>query len=360
MTRKEGAVRGARKSSPPGPQARAPLANKFVLVSTARSDSRLYRSCRGAAPLARGQLRSRFFPKPPRWLPTGPWRVTRQSRGHALGADSERKFVVRQTRHQHRRGRGRRRREARPRERSGALVGGLPALPSNHSHPTHSFGAPAARRSGMHSPGVPFLRIAAVAAFVFALSMLREAAENSTLRAWVQSSFGADAAPYPELTVRSEGFDSLMLARGPGSEPGAFSADQLEHMPQFRWIPHGDEVLFGSAPCERGPGEELGLRLASGAMVWTAAVPQPTDPPHPVRPPSSYPSPTQPTPEPQLSSEEAQIAAQRAARLNKHPEMRQVIECLAVREGSQAALARRLLIRPATLAEYNTGRARGK
>ena len=100
--------------------------------------------------------------------------------------------------------------------------------------------------------------------------------ESSPLRTWVRSTFGADAAPLDALAVANDGFDSLLLARGPGSEPGEFSADEFA---ASRWIEReGGEIVFGTAPCERGPGEELGLRLTNGSIVWTAGEPLPSEP----------------------------------------------------------------------------------
>ena len=183
-----------------------------------------------------------------------------------------------------------------------------------------------------------------------------EVPDGSVLHAWVRGRFGIDTAPAAGLTVRNTGFnfDSLLLCR-PGSEPGNFDAAQFS---AARWIetPDGD-CVFGTAPVERGAGEELCLRLADGRIAWTAELDH--GPRLPRRPllPNELP-PYQP-PEREPTSELSEVEMKRAARLRKHDDMRVVLECLGKRFGSQASLGRELNLAPYLLAQYNTGKARG-
>ena len=96
--------------------------------------------------------------------------------------------------------------------------------------------------------------------------MKLEAAPNSSsLRAWVRKAFGEGAEPDPLLTVRDEQWDSLLLCIGPGNESGEFSTEHFSAS-RFMMLPD-DDMVWGRAPTERGPGEELGLRLADGRIV---------------------------------------------------------------------------------------------
>ena len=111
--------------------------------------------------------------------------------------------------------------------------------------------------------------------------------EDSALRRWVQTRFGASAAPLDELIAHEERFDSLLLCRGPGAEPGEFSA---EHFSAQRFLMQPDgSLLWGTAPVERGPSEELGLRLKDGRMVWMTQAQHPPLPAEPVGSPSPPP-----------------------------------------------------------------------
>jgi hypothetical protein len=113
--------------------------------------------------------------------------------------------------------------------------------------------------------------------------------EESTLRGWVRSSFGADARPLDGLTCRNDNFDSLLLCDRPGQQPGEFS---VEHFSAQRFIMDSEgELTFGTAPVERAPDEQLGLRLSSGEMVWTARVNGRFVPPEPHVPAASAPAP---------------------------------------------------------------------
>eukprot|EP00966_Prymnesium_polylepis_P033030 768456-Prymnesium_polylepis.1 len=113
---------------------------------------------------------------------------------------------------------------------------------------------------------------------------------------------------------------------------------------------------FGTAPSERGSGEELGLRLTDGRMVWTAACQRVEFQSYGTS--TSSPSAYQPSPPP--PHEPSTVEATRAARANKHPLMREHLQRLGALHGSQAKLAAAMGVRPKDLAEYNTGKARSK
>lgn len=185
--------------------------------------------------------------------------------------------------------------------------------------------------------------------------------EDSSLRGWVRTAFGDSAVPLDGLAARSPDFDSLLLCR-PGQEPGEFSAEQFS-VSRFMIDPD-DNITFGTAPMERPPGQELGLRLASGEIVWTASVGGR------VHPPTRAPATSAAAPS---TGEEAADAAwvserdeidrieeARQQRLRKHPQLRELLAWLVQTKcsGSQAALARKLQLRPAFLSEYNTQMAR--
>ena len=244
------------------------------------------------------------------------------------------------------------------RERSGALENGLLALPSEHSHPHHE---PRLRRGTFRK------RVAHVAHCLADRSRpdgvvmdIGEVPEDSTLRGWVRSSFGAGATPLDGLTCRNDSFDSLLLCDRPGQEPGEFSA---EHFSAQRFIINSEgQLTFGTAPVERAPEEQLGLRLSSGEMVWTARVNGRVVPPEPHVPSASAPAPANRTATAgsQQISEQDRIEEKRQRRLQKHPQLRQHMAWLVAHHfgGSQAALARKLQLRPAVLSEYNTQMAR--
>ena len=188
-----------------------------------------------------------------------------------------------------------------------------------------------------------------------------EVPEDSMLRRWVRTTFGADARPLDGLVCRSENFDSLLFCDRPGQEPGEFSADQFSAQ-RFIIDPEG-EIIFGTAPVERAE-EQLGLRLSSGDMVWTARVNGRVVPPEPHAPVASAPAPANgtATAASQQDSEQGRIEAARQRRLQKHPQLRQHVAWLVAHHfgGSQAALARKLQIRAALLSEYNTQMARSQ
>ena len=172
---------------------------------------------------------------------------------------------------------------------------------------------------------------------------LQSAPSNSSMLAWVRGTFGADAEPDPELTVRGDQWDSLLLCHGPGNEPGVFSA---EHFSASRFIVlPNDDVRFGTAPTVRGPGEELGLLLADGTIVWTAALERvSTRPGQPdvVEPEPSPPKASDTSATPNLSGDEAV----REARQRKYPDMKAHLAWLSTTQfGSQAQLATALGLR---------------
>ena len=244
------------------------------------------------------------------------------------------------------------------RERSGALENGLRPLPSHHSHPQRK---PRLRR-GTLNKRVPH-RLADRSRPDGVVMDVGEVPEDSKLLGWVRTSFGADARPLDGLTCRNDDFDSLLLCDRPGQEPGEFSA---EHFSAQRYIIDSEgELTFGNAPVERAPEEQLGLRLSSGEMVWTARVNgRRLVPPEPHVPVASAQAPANRTATAgsQQLSEQARIEEKRQRRLQKHPQLRQHMAWLVAQHcnGSQAALARKLQLRAASLSEYNTGMARSQ
>ena len=185
--------------------------------------------------------------------------------------------------------------------------------------------------------------------------------EDSSLRGWVRTAFGDSAVPLDGLAARSPDFDSLLLCR-PGQEPDEFSAEQFS-VSRFMIDPD-DNITFGTAPMERPPGQELGLRLASGEIVWTASVGGRVHPP--TRAPATWaaaPSTGEEAADAAWVSERDEIdriEEARQQRLRKHPQLRELLAWLVQTKcsGSQAALARKLQLRPAFLSEYNTQMAR--
>ena len=142
------------------------------------------------------------------------------------------------------------------RERSGERPGGFRVVPCERSHSTPSprlrRGKRQARQDSPHHRNFT--------SQVWQSMELGAVPSSSTLRVWVRQEFGEGAEPDPSLTVRNDDWDSLLLCCGPGNEPGEFTT---EHFSASRFISRpNDDVLFGTAPVERGPGEELGLRLA--------------------------------------------------------------------------------------------------
>eukprot|EP00966_Prymnesium_polylepis_P063893 1482146-Prymnesium_polylepis.1 len=91
---------------------------------------------------------------------------------------------------------------------------------------------------------------------------------------WVQRTFGSGVHIDPNLVAlgseSGEQFDSVLLGRGPGAEPGPFDPEQFSAGRFFVNETDGT-VTWGQAPTERPPGEELALRLSDGQIVWTAA-----------------------------------------------------------------------------------------
>ena len=241
-------------------------------------------------------------------------------------------------------------------ERAGTASGVFPGIPRNHYHPTPCGACGAALQQKECSP----MRRHA-SQFRRCEMDLELVSETSSLRTWVRTSFGDAAVPCADLTVRNTGleFDSLLLCRGPGSEPGMFDADQFSAS-RYVVAPDGS-VVWGKAPCERAPGEDRGLRLADGQIVWTGSLGQCRGSLPPVPLPTSRCPPRESTSEATANEEAAAIDELRASRLARHPNMRQVLKCLVqTRYGSQAKLAAELGLTPELLAEYNTGKARSK
>lgn len=168
----------------------------------------------------------------------------------------------------------------------------------------------------------------------------------SLLHRWVRQTFGDTAVPRHDLVVKDAAFDSLLLCRGPGSEPGEFCAKQFSAQ-RFIYGPD-DEHVWGTQPVCRDAAEELGLRLTDGRMVWMPRARQPLKVTGKCQ--------CQP-----LHVEDANVTEARRQRVEKHPRMRELLSSLArIKFSSQAALARTLGVRPAVLSEYQTGMARSK
>ena len=195
-----------------------------------------------------------------------------------------------------------------------------------------------------------------------------EATKDGPLRRWIRATFGESAeplpglsvGPLPGLTVGNEQFESLLLCRGPGSEPGEFDAE-LFSMQRFVVDPD-ESVRWGTAPVSRGPDEALGLRLTDRRMVWMPHALVPTVLPVPNSSSEGACNPNNAAPtnadaEPELDA----AALARKRRLERHPQMRALIAALSKKRfGSQAELARHMQLKPGHLSEYQTGMARSK
>lgn len=174
-----------------------------------------------------------------------------------------------------------------------------------------------------------------------------DAPKDSALRTWIRGTFGSSAAPWSGLTVRGEEFDSLLLCRGPGSEPGELSVGWPTFFSAQRFIEQPDgSFIWGTAPVVRGRDEELGLRLADGSMVWTQRSHPAGLPRAPLPPPLPPPISASIQPDSRMEdapSEPDAIAAARIARIEKHPRMREHIRCLSTTQfRTQTELADRL------------------
>ena len=171
---------------------------------------------------------------------------------------------------------------------------------------------------------------------------------DSRLHEWVHRAFGDDACPLKDLTVQGGDFESLLLCRGPGCEPGPFSEAVFS---SSRFMVHEDgELTWGTAPNEGGTHEELGLRLTDGRIVWMPRH-------HGMKPAPSLPRVPLPTARNSTPpGEDSEVERRRQERIERHPRMRLHIVSLAARHTvSQAALARKIKLSPQLLAEYNSG-----